>query len=193
MPRTVLSVLLVVAAGAARADDPPDYKAIKGKWEADARAERAKRVDIARAQVAEYEARVAAFKKKLPRATPLEAARLRASIAAAAGAAEKAEKAVAEAERWEPRAGPADLKAGFFGKLGDDAGRPAAFTVRQVLDKKTALMGWGEKTYWVELDAAKLADGDGVTVARFVHCPGTKQYTAATGAVRTVLRLVLVD
>jgi hypothetical protein len=125
---------------------------------------------------------------------------------------EKAKKAKAAALVASGRVEPQDLKVGFFGKLQTarpiiPANVPAhvaarreqkagdgipVFRIMQVVDEDNAIMGWEDKTFWVEMPTAGKVDGDQIRVVDYVHCKGTKTYTTVTGGTLTCLQLKFV-
>jgi hypothetical protein len=88
---------------------------------------------------------------------------------------------------------PRDLKEGSFGILGANESKsvPPRFRVLQIQDRTNALMTWGKKTYWMQIETKGLTDGDEVQIRDYVHCLGTKTYNSLTGK-NTVLELRVV-
>lgn len=112
---------------------------------------------------------------------------------------------------WAPGLDPLELKAGDFGcfqlfdkgdggvvRLGrQEAQRPGTmapptFTIRRVIDSRNALATWGDRWFWLELDASKIVDDQTVPIADFVHVVGTKRYATVGGGTKTVLHVRVV-
>jgi hypothetical protein len=194
MWRTALAVLVLVT-GSAVGGDAPDYVKLKDEWEAKAKAWREGKVAAATAEVKHCDEKIAALRKKLQTAPAPQAGKLKAEIAGYERLKAGKEKDAAKWEKRFPVTDPDAVTEGAFAKFGvnGSSSTPPVFKVVQVIDRDNALLSWGAKTYWVELDAAKLADGDTVTVTAFVHHKGTKQYVSAGGVKRTVRLFRFVD
>jgi hypothetical protein len=194
MRSAVLLGLLLIPATVAGQEAKPDYTKMKAEWTEKAKATHELDLKFLGERIKEQDAVVADLKQKVAKATK---AATKKSLQVDLALAEKEQvlrvkqKESAEKAGYFSGSDPSEVKVGYFGPLYVNGTQRPFLTAVQVIDKGNALMKWGGKTFWVELDASKLADGDRVEVTQFVHCPGTKQYDSALGK-RTVLLLRII-
>lgn len=191
-------VFVALAVGLGCLDDMPDYEKLKSQWiENNKGQSRDDAVKPAQAKVDAIESEIAAKQEKLKelkggiRNTTKEQKSITADI-------EKLKKdlgeanyklKIAETKRLQaPGIDPRSLDKGTFGKLGTDGNRnePPQFVVVSIVSKDSAILRWGEQGYfWADMNTDGLVTDQKLSIKDFVHCLGTKTYTAVNGASRT--------
>lgn len=171
---------IMLAVSVANADEY-DYKKLKADWEMLVIKERADLVNDVDNQIKEKEAELKKAKK---------GSTLASNIQSRIDAMKKAKESYAKLEYG---LRPTSLNVGDFGKLAPtrDARERCSFKVLQVQDKGAALMKWGDKIFWVEVDTNGMTDDDNYNFVDFAHATGTKTYESLSGK-RTVLVLKVV-
>lgn len=163
--------------------DSPPGKSAAERWESHVAGERAKRKAELTEELKKADEEVAAAEKEEKRAkggpkSKYDAAKDAATKAA--GRRYEVKDKIDKLEKWEPSYNPTNMPYSAPVKLN------AVFKVIQVVGPDAAILAFGKEWYWVEMDTTGLVDGRQVTLPGYVERAGTKQYTTAIGATKTV-------